>query len=432
MNPYHYLKKFDKFGSEGGYKPGLQRINKLLSCFNHPEKNMSIIHVAGSNGKGSTIAMLESIYRAAGYRVGTFTSPPIEKFNERMIVQGQKITTEELTNLVNKIKPVIEKIKLEWGQPTFFEVVTLLAFLFFQKHQPDIVLLEVGLGGRLDATNVIDSPLCSIITSISLEHTAILGSTLQQIAREKAGIIKKGSPVIHAVEEIEARREIEKIAGARHSRALYVLDKYNFHTRDSSIRGQQVMVENGVQQFSYSLSMPGKRQVENSLLALEAVEQLQEKFYVSKKDLTRGLGNVSWPGRMEVIRESPLILLDGAHNPAAFGSLIEVLAKETKQKREIHMILSILDDKNVTEMVKLLLPLSEKLNLIITDNGNPRAESPAIIARCARDYNLNYRIISDIKTAVQKTLLTCSPDDLICITGSLYTVSAARKELKNY
>lgn len=442
MNPYNFLESFDKFGAEGGFKPGLERINYLLDFFDHPEANLDIVHVAGSNGKGSTIAYLKNIYRAAGYSVGTFISPPLNRFNERIMIDERMISTEELIELIKRIKPVVEKLEdsPDYTRPSFFEIVTLLAFLFFYEQKPDLVLLEVGLGGRLDATNVIPTPLLSIITEISREHTQILGDTLADIAAEKAGIIKKNCPVITGTKEPAARKVIQKKAELQNSKLTVIQEEYNYRILNSSLEGQTIIVKpsdkslavSSNKEYQIRLKIPGQHQIRNALVALGAVEKLHKSYPVQKQTIEQSFCNTKWPGRFEIIAVTPYIILDGAHNPSALKELLNVFKQNSHDFERLMMVISVLQSKDIEVMGRQLAHLAEaqKLQITITQNNNFRAESPKKIAAVFRKYALKYNIIFDFKEALERTAEKCSAADLLCITGSLYTVAEARSILK--
>lgn len=431
MHPYKYINNLSKFGSKGGFKPGLERVKALLAPFGHPERSLKVIHVAGSNGKGSTIAFLKNIYQQAGYKVGAYTSPHLINFNERIEIDGRYITEEELKELVERLAPVVEEIANDHyiGQPTYFEFVTALALIYFNRQGVDLLLLETGLGGRLDATNVIPSPLISIITGISLEHTEILGERIEDIAREKAGIIKRGRPVISGVRDKEAQEVIRAVAERKKAPFKSIYDIYDYQPKLSSLQGQSFILldkrpqKDGVRE--YFIGLLGEHQIRNALLALLAVEELKGEYPVEESALSRGLRDARIPGRLEVIRDKPLILLDGAHNREGMEILVEFLKKEMGIGRKIFMVLGILRDKDVKGMVKLL-KFSDHLKLIITKNKEKRALDPGVIQRVAEAEGIDNRVYYDLKEALEKTLKAAQKDDIICITGSLYTVSEAK------
>ena len=429
MDPYHYLDSLNKFGSEGGFKPGLERMAALLSEFDHPENKLNVIHVAGTNGKGSTIAFLKNIYQKAGLKVGVFTSPPLFEFNERILINNKQISTSELRDLLNDIIPVVEKItqNRNLGQPSFFEVATLIAFLYFYRSQIDLVLLEVGLGGRLDATNIVKSPLVSIITNISLEHTAILGDSVAEIAREKAGIIKENTPVITSVRKSEALREIKKKVKYYDNKWIQLDQKYNYEIIDETLTGQYFQVSGADLELKLKIKLLGQHQIRNAVLALTVVEELQEQFSVTVNDIKTGLVETDWPGRLEIVRKTPTVLLDGAHNEAGFLELITFLKKQVDLSQTIYFILSILKDKNIKSMINLLKFRDDNLEIIITQNKTKRAASPDTIKNIVNQKKLVNKSYDSIFTAITEVLNQAQTQDVIVITGSLYTVGEARQ-----
>ncbi|MFW5985963.1 MAG: bifunctional folylpolyglutamate synthase/dihydrofolate synthase [Halanaerobiales bacterium] len=460
MDPYGYLNRFDRFGNKGGYRPGLKRIGALLEPFNHPENKINTIHVAGSNGKGSTIAFLNSIYQQAGYRVGMYISPHILSFNERMQVNGCCISDRELTELISLIKPVVEEVSSRLGRPSFFEVVTAVAFLYFYHRQLDILLLEVGLGGRLDATNVIKSPMITVITGISLEHTSILGSTMEQIAGEKAGIIKNGRPVITAVMNEKAFKTIEKIAREKSTVLIHINDFYSYNLEESSLEGMAFSLKyrnaeaaGGLPEGNYFISMAGSHQVRNAVLALGIIDKLRDELPVTRPALRDGLEKASMPGRMEIVQREPLLLLDGAHNVEGIESLVSFLQEIRRDKQpglpaesieeggklyqyrdemegiKTYVIFAVLGDKDVEGMISELARL-KNMRLIISKNSNNRAVDPAAVVKIARKIRISYRVAATIKNAVKQVYNTAGRNDIIVVTGSLYTVAEAKDFLE--
>ncbi|ACL70186.1 bifunctional folylpolyglutamate synthase/dihydrofolate synthase [Halothermothrix orenii] len=444
MDPYKYINSLSRFGTDAGFKPGLDRINALLGSFNHPEDRLKVIHVAGTNGKGSTIAFLKSIYTEAGYRVGVYTSPHLIHFNERIEVGNRAISTAELTDLVSELVPRVEDLKKdpEVGGPTYFEFVTALALLYFARKDVDLVLLEVGLGGRLDATNVIKEPLVSVITSISLDHTSILGNDVKSIAREKSGIIKRDCPVVTGVRNKEALRVIEETAKLKNS-PLKIIDKeYSYNIIESSLEGQSFTVFrlnngdyslekeaesiNGTEKIEYFIKLPGVYQVRNALLAMAVVDYLQEQYPVNLVQIKKGLASAFIPGRMEVLARSPLIIADGAHNVEGVKKLVNSLGPLINEDRQFYIIVGILGDKDVEGMIEMLDFGKAKKELIITRNTNSRSCSPEVIGQYAQRRGIKYRVYPDLKTSLTGVLNDARPEDVICVTGSLYTVSEAK------
>ncbi len=461
MNPYTYINSFIKFGTKGGYKPGLERINTLLESLGQPENKLDIIHVAGSNGKGSTIAYLKSIYQEAGYKVGVYTSPHLIEFNERIEINGKKITREELRDLVELLQPVVDNISKSYlGKPSFFEIVTTLAFLFFYQQQVDILLLEVGLGGRLDATNVINSPLISVITSISLEHTSILGNTVQEIAREKSGIIKSGAPVAVGVKDIKALKVIETIAEEKGSEFINIFGYYDYKVKESSLEGQAFSLiyqqENhevgsieGLDDYQgrdhadiytkgylqsneeFEISMLGEYQIANAILAMTIVQRLNYKFNIEKSILKKGLIKAFIPGRMEIIRRKPLLIVDGAHNAdgiTMFVSFIKELRERTFSKGKIYIILAVLADKDLNSILKEISNL-DNIDLIISENESERALRASLLKSQADSLDIESIVITPLSLALRKLVNEAECDDIIFIVGSFYNISQVKREL---
>lgn len=446
MNPYQYIGSFARFGRKGGYNPGLERIKALLAAFDHPENKIKIIHVAGSNGKGSTVTYLKNIYKEAGYKVGTYTSPHLIDFNERIEINGKKISTAELEKLVEKIKPVVEELKEKGlGEPSFFELVTTMAFIYFYEQEVDLLILETGLGGRFDATNIIKKPLVSVITGVSLEHTAILGNSIREIAKEKAGIIKEKAPVVTAIQDKDALAEVEKISKEKDCKFINIHEKYIYKLKESQLEGQSFLLEyrernSEVNQQElipageYRTKMIGNFQVRNAVLALEVVRVLQEEFPVGEETLRQGLLKAFLPGRMELIRKHPLLLVDGAHNSEGMENFVSsVLAFKEQgvlnKKGSIYIILAILDDKDLLNMLKALSRLGE-FEFIISENSNERVLSANQIKEKADLLGLENRIIKPLEQALKITLENANKEDLICVVGSLYNVAAVKKNLE--
>lgn len=423
-----------------GIKPGLERVKAMLELLGNPQQEMRFVHVAGTNGKGSTAAMLASILRAAGYSIGLYTSPYLLSFTNRMAVNNADIDHGELVRLVNRIKPIIKQLQNdpELGHPTEFEVVTVLALAYFASSEVDLVVLEVGLGGRLDATNII-TPLISIITNISLEHTDVLGSTIEEIAFEKAGIIKRGKPLITAAEDQRALAVFEKRCLELDCPYYRVFPPREVAEQPDNQRPVSMIkqiTEDG-QYFDYYgfdseqpdlfISLRGKYQLLNAATALAAVELLgKDGFIVSRAAILKGLAETSWPGRLELLQKEPLVIMDGAHNPAAMEKLAEAVPSYFKYKRLV-LVLGMLADKDTAAMLKSILPLSD--TVIFTRPLLPRAADPQNIADFALDHFKlvkDYFVIKDHQEALDKAFELAEPEDAILVTGSLYTVSDIR------
>lgn len=406
-----------------GMNLGLQRIKALLGYLGDPHKQLRCLHIGGSNGKGSTAALAASVLQSAGYRVGLYTSPYLRQFTDRMSVNGKEIPKERLAELVSVVRPLVEKIAQDpsLGHPTEFEVVTAIALTYFAEINPDIVVLEVGLGGRLDATNVV-SPLVSVITTVSLEHTGVLGNTVEAISLEKAGIIKEKTAVVTQVSGA-ALAVIEEICRGKNA-PLYRLGH--------DFRGEMVWGDLEGQVFHYygikkefpdlKISLLGEHQINNASVALAALELLEEKgFVLAEEAFRRGLQEARWPGRLEIMGRKPLVVLDGAHNLEAFQELRRALRQFFPYRRLI-LVLGILADKAVTDMLMEIVPQAD--TLIVTRPDNPRAADPAELGRIIRTIcNKPVFLKEEAASALECAFALASPDDLILIAGSLYLLS---------
>jgi len=432
VNPFNYFNSLALFGSEGGYNPGLQRVKKLLDYLGNPEKEIKVVHIAGSNGKGSTAAFIDSIYRKAGYKTGLYTSPHFYHFNERIKVNGRPVSTYELKEMTAELKKAAEKLRLEanFGEASFFELVTALALLYFRRHEVDLAVLETGLGGRLDATNVFKNPLLSIITNIDLEHTSILGTTFEEIAKEKAGIIKDKSKVLTAVNVNEALQVIKKEAELKSSE-IYILDEeYPVIENSGGLDKNYLTIKKNGAADKYQIGLLGKYQTRNAALAVKAADILNDLFAVSQKNIEQGLLDINWPGRMERISEKPLILLDAAHNPASFSALTESISKDIDKFGRIHFIFSVLADKEINKMLNALLVFKDKLELYIAENSSFRTLGLNELEKAAADLSFNYRLFESLSDAADASLKRAKKNDMIAVSGSFYTVFEAGTALK--
>ena len=419
-----------------GIKLGLKNINYLLYLLGEPHKKLKIIHVAGTNGKGSTCSLISSILQSDGYKVGLYTSPHLVDFTERIKINKKPINRKKVCELLERIKPYIEKVANthSYGHPTFFEVVTSLAFLYFYEEKVDFLVLEVGLGGRLDATNVCE-PLVSVITHVDYDHMDKLGNSLEEIAREKGGIIKTGGIIISSKQYNEAYKEIKKIADEKNS-IIYSADKeINYEIVKSDIKGV-IFDLKGIYNEYKTLHTPllGRHQADNAATAITAIEALKIKgVNITEKAIRDGLEKVKWTGRLEIIQNNPTLVLDGAHNPSGVKVVRDAL-KEIFTYQRLILVLAIFADKDYKKMIKILAPNADLI--IATKTKNPRAVSPQTIAEEAAQYMNQDKIIvtEDIPQAIKCALSNSNKNDLICITGSLYTVGEAKKyfESKEY
>ncbi len=412
-----------------GIKPGLDRMEWMLEQFGHPERTLKTVHVAGTNGKGSVVAFLSSILTEAGYEVGTFTSPYIERFNERISCCGSHISDEEIVRFANEVRPVVEEAESAGpGAPTEFEVVTLMAILYFaETAYPDIVLFEAGLGGRLDSTNVIH-PLVSIITNISMDHANILGGTISEIAAEKAGIIKNGVPVITAADHPEAVKVIEEKAAVTQSK-LY---RYGIDFATSNHASlEQAEKFDYVSPFSnrkgLETSLIGRHQVSNAALALMASDFLKMfySFLIDDEHAEAGLRKSFWPARFEQVSENPAIILDGAHNEAGIRSLIRTIGTRFKGKK-VWILFAALSTKDLSAMTGMLEEGADRV--IYTSFAFPNAASARDLYSInpdngRKEWNENWR------DALETYTEQLAEEDILIVTGSLYFLSAVRSAL---
>jgi dihydrofolate synthase/folylpolyglutamate synthase len=387
---------------------GLENTRKLAALAGNPQEKLLFIHVAGTNGKGSTCAMLESIYRAAGLRVGLFTSPHLVSFRERIQVNRQLIPESELVRLVQEIQPLHKQFPAD-NHLTLFEVVTVMALKFFAEQKCDLVIWETGLGGRLDATNIV-TPLASVITNIAFDHQQWLGDTLEKIAAEKAGIIKPGIPVVTATDEPSALAVIEKIAQEKNASLIKI--------QKSEVRSQKSV-----------LSLLGEHQKINAMLALATVEVLQKQIPITEEKIREGLANVNWPGRLQLIEkpDGQKFLLDGAHNVASAKVLRGALEKNFPTEERM-LVLGVLQDKDWREICEILAPLAAKI--FVVPVASTRSANPKNLAEVCRTANPAAEIFvcDSLNDAFEKGgSRGRSPHQAnnFIVTGSLYLVGEA-------
>ena len=416
-----------------GVKLGLKNTRYLLSLLGEPHKKLKIIHVAGTNGKGSTCSLISSILQSDGYKVGLYTSPHLVDFTERIEINHKPIDRKKVSELLERIKPYIEKVanSPSYGHPTFFEVITSMAFLYFYEEQIDFLVLEVGLGGRLDATNVCE-PLISVITHIDYDHMDKLGNSLEEITREKGGIIKPRGIVISSKQHEEVHNEIKKIANEKNSLVYSTGREISYKIVKSDINGV-IFDLKGIYHNYKNLHTPllGRHQVDNATTAIIATEALKIRgVNISEKAIRIGLEKVKWTGRLEIIQNNPTLILDGAHNPSGIRIVRQAL-KEIFSYNRLILVLASFADKDYKKMIQIIAP---KADLIIaTKTMSPRAATSQIIAKEAAKYIEQNKIIvtENIPQAINCALSNSKKDDLICITGSLYTVGEAKKYFNN-
>ena len=401
----------------------LARMERLLKLVGNPHLSFLSFHVAGTKGKGSTCAMIESALRAQGYRTGLYTSPHLHTFRERIQIAGELVSEEDVTWAVERLRPSVEKVE---GLTTF-EVITALSFLLFASKGVEVAVVEVGLGGRLDATNVIN-PLVSIITSLSFDHTQLLGSTLTSIAREKAGIIKEGIPVVSAPQEKEALEVIEETARLKDSSLVVVGRDWVWEGVERGWDGQSFTIKRlNPPGFSLNVRVPllGAFQPENATVAVAALDTARHRgLSISDEAIREGLEKVRWPGRLEVLQSSPLFIVDGAHNVESAQYLAQSL-RELFPWNRLFLIFGVSADKDIAGMMAELLPLADEV--IFTRASNPRAASPEEMLGKAEALGFKGRAVEPVRKAVEEALKEAGPGDLICVTGSLFLVADAKE-----
>jgi dihydrofolate synthase / folylpolyglutamate synthase len=410
----------------------LENITILAERLGHPDRAYPSAHIAGTNGKGSTAAFLESILRRAGFRTGLNTSPHLERINERIRINGEVICDEAFAETLTRIHALIEEL-LAAGElrahPTYFEFVTAMAFEFFARERVEFGVFEVGLGGRLDATNIVH-PVVSIITRIDFDHENFLGHSLQEIAGEKAGILKRDVPVILAEQRPEAREVILARAtelGCPVFETPNVVQIDSESTRDGFVRAR---VTDSASETTFELApnLPGRFQLRNAINALAAACFLQKRgFRISDEAITQGIANVVWPGRLEKLQSHPDIYLDGAHNPSAARELAAFL-DENFSGRRIWLIYAALRDKAVDEVAGLLFPRAEEV--ILTAPRSSRAVSAAQLAEIAGHHATRFSVIPEAEQALDYALAKAAPEGAVFITGSLYLVGQLRQHWK--
>lgn len=417
----NYIKKVGNFGSNYG----LERTERLLELLGNPHKKLNVIHIAGTNGKGSTTSMITSMLIEEGFNVGMYTSPFLEEFEERIQINRENIKKSDLADYVECIKEAVDKVIDEgYNHPTEFEIITCLMFKYFYDKKVDYAVVEVGLGGRLDSTNVVN-PLLTIITSISLDHTNILGSTLKEIAREKGGIIKKDTPLILYPQKEEALKELEDIAKDKSAKIYYI--KENYGELIDIVKGndfyQKVKIKGEFNTYNANLKLLGNHQILNCAVAVRAVEVLSKIQDFELKNIEKGIENAKWIGRLEVLNKNPLVVIDGAHNIQGITTLKENVNKYFDYKNVI-LLIGILADKQVEDMIKVITPMSK--NIIALTPHSDRAELGVKLKEEIEKINKNVESFESYETAFKKALKIAREDDLILVTGSLYMIGEMR------
>lgn len=421
-----FIKSTMKFGS----KLGLDNMKMLIELLDNPHNKLKVIHVAGTNGKGSTCAFINGILKEAGYKVGLYTSPSIEGFTGRIKINNENISEYKFADLANKVKNKIEiMVAKGMSHPTEFEIVTAMALLYFYEQAVDFVVLEVGLGGRLDATNIVDNPLLSIITPIGYDHTEYLGDTLGKIAFEKAGIIKENNLVLSSRQEKEAMEVIEEVSKNKKSEIVKI-DLSTLDIHESELYGQKFSIEIvGENYKNVNIKLIGLHQIENACLALTAIELLRKykKIKIDKDKVYDGLMKTTWPGRFEIISNSPITIIDGAHNVHAAVRLKETINRVIPNK-SITLVIGMLGDKDINGVLENIIPLCKEI--VVTEPNNSRALTVDELVQKIEKLNSNTHKSLNIEDAIKKAYAISKTDQVVLIAGSLYLIEKVRNILK--
>jgi len=405
-----------------GKEPSLRRISELMELLGNPQKKLKFVHIAGTNGKGSCAAMLASILKVSGCRTGLYTSPYLYRFNERMQVNGEQISDEALAKCVSAVKERAEKME---EHPTEFELMTAAAFIFFLSEKCDIVVLETGLGGRFDATNIIDAPECSVIMNIGLDHTTVLGDTLEAIAAEKAGIIKAGSPcVVYEQDESVMNVFLEKCTAV--GSELIHPDFSEIKLEFDSVEGQVFSYKGD----NFALPLLGAHQRKNAATVLEAVKVLKKRGWSLEDDsVEHGLYAVSWPARFEVCSEEPLFIVDGGHNPQCAQTVADNLLNYFPDKHKI-ILIGVLRDKDYVSIADILNTAADEYICVTPDS--PRALEASELAKALEKYGKDVTVCDSIADGIETAKEMSDKRTVVCAVGSLYLAGSVRYQLGMY
>jgi dihydrofolate synthase/folylpolyglutamate synthase len=424
-----YLNSFVNYEQIPGIsyaQPGysLRHVEELLNRMGNPQLTARTIHIAGTKGKGSVAAMIAQVLSDSGCKTGLYTSPHLHILRERISVDGSLISEAEFAAAMAEVKPFIESMKKDtaFRQLTYFEALTALTFAYFKKERLDFQVLEVGLGGRLDATNVA-RPLVCIITPISLDHNQILGNSLEEIAREKVGIIKPGCWVVLSPQPQEAASVISDICREKEAKVVQVGKDVTWRKTGGDLRHQSLVIEGRTSKYQVSIPLLGDFQLENTAVAVAALEILaSEGFAISAADITQGLARVKWTGRFQILQEHPIVLVDGAHNVASMKGLVNNIKAYFAHKR-IFLIFGTSCDKDIPGIVNELVPLSPRV--IVTRTTHSRAATPSTLAAEFRKRGIEPETRETVSEAISRALSLADKTDIICVTGSLFVVAEA-------
>lgn len=405
-----------------GAAPGLGRIRELMERLGNPQRQLSYVHITGTNGKGSTAAMTASVLRSAGYRVGLYTSPFLWRFNERMNVDGRDIADEELAQVTELVKPAAQALA---DPPTEFELVTAIALCWFARKQCDIVVLEVGMGGKNDATNVIPAPEVAVLCNIGLDHTAQLGTTLEAIAQNKSGILKPGCQGVLYPNSPDVEAVVTAVCQER-GIPLHIADFSQIHVKSRDFSGQ-ILDYKGYS--GLHLPLLGSHQARNCALVLETLEALrQQGWNIPEEAVYKGIANTVWPGRFELLRREPIFIVDGGHNPQCLAALAENV-KTYLDSRNIIALTGVMADKDYLEMYKGRVPLVSQFVTVTPDN--PRSLDAESLADYLRLLGKPAQAAGSVEEGVHKALALAGTGGTVLAFGSLYMTGPIRQTVKN-
>lgn len=427
----NYSQSLEKVNSllKFGIRPGLERIGELLNRLGNPQDKLKFVHVAGTNGKGTACTLISNVLTAAGYKTGLYTSPYIMDFRERFRINGEMISKDELSRLTEKVSAVADKMKSENLIITEFEFITALAFLWYFEQKCDIVVLEVGLGGRFDATNIINTPLVSVIMSISLDHTAILGDTVEKIAYEKCGIIKNGGHAVVYANQPNNVIEVIKQSAEENNSYLTIADDSAITPVRTDIKGSEFIYSAngrfGIDgEIGLFIPFIGEHQFRNASTALEALNIIYQQGYkITVDSLKMGFRTAEFYARLELIQENPIVLLDGAHNPGGAAALADSVKKYLSDKKKI-LIIGMLADKDIETAVSYIAPNFEKAYTLAPDN--PRALPSEKLAEIVGKYCTNVNALADYREAYRLAVSDAGENGAVVICGSLFLAGKMR------
>lgn len=409
----------------------LERVRSLLARLDNPHLGRGTVHIAGSKGKGSVAAMVASVLRAAGVRSGLYTSPHLHRMTERIAVDGEAISPDDFGRLTGPVRDAVQAENADGarGQVTTFEALTALAFLYFREKDVQWQVLEVGLGGRLDATNVIDEKAVCIITPISLEHTAVLGKTVGEIATEKAAIITPGTAVVMGPQRESAAEVIRRACAERGARLVEVAQACALSRQGLSSEGQDFRLRTPRATYGLRLPLLGRHQLENAATAVLALESLADHgLAIPEPALRSGLEEVRWPGRLEIIKRRPLVVLDGAHNVDSVRRLCQALEDHLPYSRAV-VVAGFSADKDVGAIAAELERLPRLARVIATRSPHPRAAPASVVAGPFLERDIETTWEDDVPAALEAALSQAAPEDLVCVMGSLFVAAEARRHI---